>query len=102
MSNIELTALGIILPVTETDTETAGATTDETASATNIDNATMSATAATQVNPYHDVADLSSPEVKKLYQKSTEGLPIDQKYDSDDQDIIKFVECIESKGEYLG
>ena len=39
----------------------------------------MSATTATQVNPHHDVIELSSPEGKKLHQKATEGLPSDQK-----------------------
>ena len=52
----------------------------------------MSATTAAQVNPYHDVVDLMSPEGKKLNQKEIEGLPNDQKHDGDAKDIIKFVE----------
>ena len=60
------------------------------------------ATIDTQLNPYHDVISLSSPEGKKLYQKATESLPNDQKYDGDTKDVIKFVERIESKGEYFG
>ena len=59
----------------------------------------MSATTTTQVNPYHDAIDLSSPEWNKLYQKPTEGLPNDQKYESDTKDIIKFVKRVENKVE---
>ena len=62
----------------------------------------MSATTATQVNPYHDVIDLSSPEGKKLCSKATEGIPKDQKYNGDAQDVIKFVERVERKGEDFG
>ena len=39
------------------------------------------ATTATQVNPFHDVIDLSSAEEKKLYQKATQGLQDDENYD---------------------
>ena len=102
MSNRDLVKLGISFPVTATDATTAEATTEKTTADTNIVNATMSATAVTQVNPHHDVVDLSSPEGKKLCSKGTEGLPKDQKYDGDAQDIIKFVERVESKGTLAG
>ena len=54
----------------------------------------MSDTTATQVNPYHNVIGLASPEVKKLYQKATEGLPNDQKYDDDAKHTNKFFERV--------
>ena len=75
MSNRELAALGISLPVTATDATAAGHTTETTTADTNIVNRSMLATTATQVNPYHDVVDLSSPEGKKLCSKAAEGLP---------------------------
>ena len=77
MSNRELAALEVSLPVISTDAATAGSTTETTTVDTNIENIKMSATTATQVNPYHDVIELSSPQGKKLHQKSTEGLPND-------------------------
>ena len=97
MSNRELRALGLGLPGDATGT----ATSDTTTVDATIDSATMAIT-ATQVNPCHDVADLSSPEEKTLCQKATEGLPNDKKYDGNAKDIIKFVERVEGKGEDFG
>ena len=71
----ELSALGVSLPAIVTDTTTAGATAETTLVDTNVEHETMSAATATKVNTRHDVADLSSPEGKKLCQKATEGLP---------------------------
>ena len=62
----------------------------------------MSATTAIKVNPFHDVIDLSSTEGKKMHQKETEGLPNHQKHDGGTNDIINFVERVESKGEDFG
>ena len=59
-------------------------------------------TTATQVNPFHDVIDLSSSEGKKLHQKATQGLSNDQKCNGDSKDIIKFIERIQSKSEDFG
>ena len=89
MSNRELRALGVIQtnPITEsTGTES-----------TNNTVTMATAITATQVNPFHDVIDLSSAEGKKLYQKATQGLPDDQKYKGDPRDIISFIERIQSK-----
>ena len=102
MSNRELAALGVSLPVTVTDEATVGSSTETTSVDDNPKSATMSATISAQVSPYHDVVDLLSPEGKKLRKKATEGLPNDQKHDGDAKDIIKFVECVESKGEDFG
>ena len=52
MSNRELTALGIRLPVRATDVKISGSMTETTIVDTNIENATMPATTATQFNPY--------------------------------------------------
>ena len=57
---------------------------------------------ATQVNPFHDVIDLSSAEGKKLHQKVTQGSPKDQKYHVDPKDIISFMERIQSESEDFG
>ena len=58
MSNRELAALEISTP--------AIATHETTTVYTSVEKETMSATTATQVNPHHNVIDLSSPEGKKL------------------------------------
>ena len=55
------------------------------------------ATMATPVNPLYDAIDFSSAEGKKLYQKATQSFPDYLKYNSDPKDMIKFVECIQSK-----
>ena len=60
------------------------------------------ATTDAQVNNFYDVIDSSSAEGKKLYQKETESLPNDQKYNGDDKGIIKFFERVERKGEDFG
>ena len=62
----------------------------------------MSVTTGAQVNPYHDIVDLSSPKGNKTYQKATESLPNDKKYHGDAKDIIKFVGRAERKGEDFG
>ena len=66
---------------------------------TNIENTTMSATTATHGNFHDDVIDSLKPEEKKLWHKVIEGLPNDDKCDGDANDIIKFVEHVESKRE---
>ena len=71
----------------------------------NQDNTMVTETAektATQVNPFHDVIDLSSSEGKKSYQKSTQSLSNDQKCNGDSKDIIKFIERVQSKSEDFG
>ena len=72
MSDRELRSLGISLPGETTETTKV----ETTAVDTTIESTKM-ATIATQVNPSHDVVDLSSLEGKKLCQNATEGLPND-------------------------
>ena len=60
------------------------------------------ATTATQVNPFYDTIDLSSAEGKKLHQKTTQGLPDDQKHKGNPKDIINFMERIKNKSEDFG
>ena len=93
MSNRELRALGVIQTnKNPSPTKTVINTTITIATAITV----------TQVNPFHDVIDLSSAEGKKLYQKAIQGLLEDQKYKGNPKDIINFIERIQSKSEDFG
>ena len=102
MPRRELRALGINAKTTEDIEQTNNTNNNDPNSdsnSINSNNIMATATTATQVNPFHDVIDLSSAEEKKLYQKATQGLPDDEKYEGDSKDAINFIERIRSKSE---
>ena len=104
MSRRELIALGVtVTNNNQSNTSNANQTSTTTNSTVTNNTVTMAtAITATQVNPFHDMIDLSSAEGKKLHQKATQGLPEDQKYHRDPKDIISFMERIQSKSEDFG
>ena len=99
MTTRELRALGIEIqePVIQNQTNNVN-----TNAVQNIHNTMTAATTATQVNPFHDIIDLTSSEGKKPHQKATQGLPDDQKHKGDPKDIINFMERMQSKSEDFG
>ena len=90
MTMRELIALGITIDNPNTNPTNQSTTT------------TTMATAASQVNPFHNVIDINATEGKKLHQKATQGLPENLRHKWDSRDIIAFIEQIQSKSEDFG
>ena len=77
MSQRELRTLGITMSTSQV--QTVEVNNDANQKNTNM----ATATTATQVNPFHNVIDLSTDQGKKLYQKANQGLPEEQKHEGD-------------------